>query len=119
VWNASVYTSGVASSALVEPLDELMTEQELITSEAITPWTEKFPDVDVRTQVMQGRPADVLVDASESAKLVVVGSRGRGGFRGLHLGSVSRSVLHRAHCPVAVIRPFAADDSDDTAQTSQ
>ena len=119
VWNASMYTSGVALSALVEPLGELMTEQELITSEAITPWTEKFPDVDVTTQVMQGRPADVLVDASESAKLVVVGSRGRGGFRGLLLGSVSRSVLHRAHCPVAVIRPFAADDSDDTAQTSQ
>jgi nucleotide-binding universal stress UspA family protein len=117
-WNPSVYYSGVALSALVEPWEEVMAEQELITLEAIAPWTEKFPDVDVRTQVMQGRPADVLVDASESAKLVVVGSRGRGGFRGLLLGSVSRSVLHRAHCLVAVIRPFAADDSDDTAQTS-
>ena len=54
---------------------------------------------------MQGRPADVLVDASEGAELVVVGSA-EGGFRGLLLGSVSRNVLHRAQCPVAVVRPF-------------
>jgi nucleotide-binding universal stress UspA family protein len=103
----------------MEPWDELVTEQKLVTSEAIAPWTEKFPDVDVRTHVIQGRPADVLVDASESAELVVVGSRGRGGFRGLLLGSVSRGVLHRAHCPVAVIRPFEHEDSDDTAQNTQ
>ena len=102
-----MYASGVALSALVEPWGELVAEQELITTEAIARWAEKFPNVHVRTHVMQGRPADVLVDASEGAELVVVGSRGRGGFRGLLLGSVSRSVLHRAHCPVAVVRPFS------------
>ncbi len=111
-WDAHVYTSAVALSVLVEPWGELVAEQELITSEAIARWAEKFPDVDVRTRVTQGRPADVLVDSSEGAELVVVGSRGRGGFRGLLLGSVSRSVLHRAHCPVAVVRPFSPDDTD-------
>jgi nucleotide-binding universal stress UspA family protein len=111
-WNADVYTSGVALTALVEPWGELVAEQRLITADAIGRWAEKFPDVEVQTLVMQGRPADVLVDASERAELVVVGTRGRGGFRGLLLGSVSRSVLHRAHCPVAVIRPFRPNDSD-------
>jgi nucleotide-binding universal stress UspA family protein len=107
-----VYTSGVALTALVEPWSELVAEQERITSEAIAQWATQFPNVDVWTRVMQGRPADVLVDASEGAELVVVGSRGRGGFRGLLLGSVSRSVMHRAHCPVAVIRPLTPNNSD-------
>lgn len=111
-WNANVYTSGVALSALVEPWDELVAEQDRITSQAVARWTETYPNVEVHTRVVQGRPVDVLVDASESAELVVVGSRGRGGFRGLLLGSVSRSVLHRAPCPVAVVRPFSSDGSD-------
>jgi nucleotide-binding universal stress UspA family protein len=118
VWNANVYTSEVALSALVEPWHELAAEQQQITSEAIAPWTEKFPDVEVRTHVVQGRPADVLVEASKGAELVVVGSRGRGGFRGLLLGSVSRSVLHQAHCPVAVVRPFSPEDTEDPANTT-
>ena len=106
-----MYTSGVALTALSEPWRELAAEQERITSEAIAQWAATFPNVDVRTRVTQGRPADVLVDASAGAELVVVGSRGRGGFRGLLLGSVSRGVLHQAHCPVAVLRPFSPDDS--------
>lgn len=118
-WNANVYTSGLAMSMLVEPWAELVAEQERITDEATARWTEKFPTVDVQTQVTQERPADALVDASENAELVVVGSRGRGGFRGLLLGSVCRSVLHRAHCPVAVVPPFSPADSDDPPDTTQ
>ena len=116
-WNANVYTSGVALSVLEEPWEELVAEQGRITSEAIAPWTEKFPEVEVRTEVAEGRPADVLVGASENAELVVVGSRGRGGFQGLLLGSTSRNVLHRAHCPVAVVRPFPHHEADDSADS--
>ena len=105
-WDINAYTSGVAMSALPDVWTDLETEQEVITATAVTGWQDKYPDVDVRTHVLQGRPADILVDASEHAALVVVGSRGRGGFRGLLLGSVSRNVLHRAHCPVAVVRPY-------------
>lgn len=71
--------------------------------ETVRPWREKFPDVRVHVIVATGTPADVLVDESWAAELVVVGSHGLGGLRGLLLGSVAESVLHRAHCPVAVV----------------
>ncbi|MDQ6947135.1 MAG: universal stress protein [Actinomycetota bacterium] len=110
-WDTTVYSSSLAMSVLVDTWTDLEVEQDVITSAAIAGWTQKYPDVDVRTHVIQGPPADILVDASVGAELVVVGSRGRGGFKGLLLGSVSRTVLHRAHCPVAVIRPHQHDDS--------
>ncbi|MFC7363314.1 universal stress protein [Nocardioides astragali] len=49
-------------------------------------------------------PADALVGTSRHASLLVVGSRGLNAFSGMLLGSVSHEVLHRAHCPVAVVR---------------
>ena len=53
---------------------------------------------------MHDAPQDVLVEASDGAGLVVVGSRGRGGFRGLLLGSTSKHVLRESHSPVIVTR---------------
>lgn len=60
--------------------------------------------VEVDRVVRHGRAEDVLVDLSGDSSLLVVGSRGRGGFPGLLLGSVSRSVIARSACPVLVIR---------------
>lgn len=73
------------------------------TSEAMAGFREDFPDVNVRQEVMKGSPVKALVKASERAELLVVGSRGLGGFRGLLLGSVSHAVVHKAACPVAVV----------------
>ena len=61
--------------------------------------------VTTHAHVREGNPADVLVQESKDAELLVVGSRGRGGFASLLLGSVSTAVTHHASCPVVVVRP--------------
>jgi len=60
--------------------------------------------VDLRPAVVEGSPASALVDAAEGADLLVVGSRGLGGFKGLVLGSVSHQMASHAPCPVVIHR---------------
>ncbi|MFE1312485.1 universal stress protein [Streptomyces sp. NPDC058755] len=59
----------------------------------------------VRTHVVHGNPADVLLRAAEGAEVLVVGSRGRGGFARALLGSVGQHVSQHANCPVVIVRP--------------
>jgi nucleotide-binding universal stress UspA family protein len=58
----------------------------------------------VTERTVQGHPAQALVDASDGAELLVVGSRGHGGFTGMLLGSVSGQVLAHARCPTVIVR---------------
>lgn len=64
----------------------------------------EHPGVPVERTLVPGNPAGQLVEASRDADLLVVGSRGLGGFRGMMLGSVSIHCVHHAHCPVVVVR---------------
>lgn len=58
----------------------------------------------VREQVVNGNPAQVLMDAAQGADLLVVGSRGHGGFAGALLGSVGQHCVHHSPCPVLIMR---------------
>ncbi|MFF8937888.1 universal stress protein [Streptomyces paradoxus] len=77
---------------------------EHVLDAALAGGPERYPDVPVVRRPVVGRVRHTLIDASADAQLLVVGARGRGGFTGLLLGSVSQAVLHHAHCPVAVVR---------------
>jgi nucleotide-binding universal stress UspA family protein len=66
------------------------------------------PGVEIVPWAEPGEAAPALIEASKTVDLLVVGSRGRGGFAGLLLGSVSQQCIQHAHCPVAVIRQQAA-----------
>lgn len=79
-------------------------EAEDIGAEVSTRVGEKYPDVQLDVVVREGRPADILAQESEQASLLVVGARGLGDFASLLIGSVSREVVHKAACPVYVIR---------------
>ena len=61
--------------------------------------------VEVERRAPEGSPSATLVEAAEGADLLVVGSRGRGGFSGLLLGSVSQQCAHHAPCPVVIVPP--------------
>ncbi|HWG12041.1 MAG TPA: universal stress protein [Streptosporangiaceae bacterium] len=59
---------------------------------------------EIHPHVVEGNPAQALLDLAKGADLLVVGSRGHGGFTGALLGSVSQHVVHHAPCPVVVVR---------------
>lgn len=78
--------------------------EEALLAESLAGWQERFPEVDVQRVVAQDRPVRVLSGLSETAALIVVGNRGRGGFGGMLLGSTSFALVNTADCPVLVVR---------------
>jgi nucleotide-binding universal stress UspA family protein len=83
--------------------DEAGATERVLLAESLAGWREKYPEVRVRPVLAHGTPVDQLLAYGRGAQLLVVGSRGRGGFASLVLGSTSRAVLHRAGGPVAVV----------------
>ena len=89
------------------PVADGFDPQELATrtlAETVTAVAGAEPPVQISQAVIPGNPARALLDAAEGAALLVVGSRGLGGFSGAVLGSVSRHLTEHAPCPVVVIR---------------
>jgi nucleotide-binding universal stress UspA family protein len=94
-----------AGSRLIPAADlpDYQDDARIILTEAIAGTCMVDPEVEVRPHVVEGRAAQVLVDASEGADLLVVGSQGHG-LAGALLGSVGRYCAHYAACPVVVMR---------------
>ena len=91
------------ATLLADEKDAALRAEELVRS-VVEPAAQSRPGVRVATRTVEGRPAQVLIEAAAGADLLVVGSRGRGGFAGLLLGSVSQQCVHHAPCPVTVVR---------------
>ncbi|HET7128851.1 MAG TPA: universal stress protein [Gaiellaceae bacterium] len=100
------YIGSIGPEGRVPPvgadLDELRTAAEAALNASVR---EALPDTEVEIELhaIQGAAAGVLVEASRDADLLVVGSRGHGGFVGLLLGSVSQQCAHHAECPVVIV----------------
>jgi nucleotide-binding universal stress UspA family protein len=77
-------------------------DAERVLSEARVRLLERHPGLEVTTAALEGHPAQVLVERSDGAALLVVGSRGHGQFAGMVIGSVSEHCAAHAHCPVLV-----------------
>lgn len=92
---------GVAPASISAEVAEAQRKE---LDEAVRATLGDNPAVPVESKVAYGHPAQVLVDESADADLLVVGSRGHGGFTGMLLGSVSMHCVHSATCPVIVVR---------------
>jgi nucleotide-binding universal stress UspA family protein len=104
-WDLREQASSVVDLRSYAEKVNLNEEEERLVAETVAGLCEKYPDVAVTETYRRGEPVRQLVEASRTASLVVVGSRGRRLLATTLLGSVSRGVAERAYCPVAVVRP--------------
>jgi nucleotide-binding universal stress UspA family protein len=88
---------------LPETLAVLGADAEGLVKAAVARVAELYPQVPCEGKAIEGRPASVLLAEAGPADMIVVGSRGRGGFGELLLGSVTQQVVHHAPCPVVVV----------------
>jgi nucleotide-binding universal stress UspA family protein len=104
-WMLPVYATGYgfAPGDLIDPkiLGDGAAEQ---LDKAVTEVAGATTDVKISRKTVEGMAAQMLVEEAEGADLLVVGSRGHGGFAGLLLGSVSQQCAQHASCPVVIIR---------------
>lgn len=89
----------------VLPLGAVEADERTALQTSLAGWPEKHPSVTLEARLTVGRAAKVLIGLSHAARLVVVGSRGHGGFTGLLLGSVGQQLVQHAQCPVLIAHP--------------
>ncbi|MGX4691510.1 universal stress protein [Streptomyces sp. JNUCC 63] len=103
-WSEGAYEAPGDPLNMVVDIERLREEEQRLLDETVAPWQARYPGVTVERRLVRSRVRPALIEAGRDAQLLVTGARGRGGFTGLLLGSVSQALLHHAHCPVAVVR---------------
>ena len=111
-WGMDLVEGASASERWTVDWQAFAQEEKDLVATSIAGWQERYPDVAVRQHNVRALPVQTLVRQSEDACLVVVGTRGRGGFGGLLLGSVSQGVMHGAGCPVVIVHGPSGIESD-------
>jgi nucleotide-binding universal stress UspA family protein len=110
-WNISTAPRpSTAAPGYMPPYEDFEAATLAALEEDLAPIRSEHADVAIAAVVVHGSPAEKLIDASTRTELIVVGSRGHGGFAGLLLGSVSEQVVRHASCPVLVDKPRVQAD---------
>lgn len=104
VWNEATIETGWPDYPMRLSEQDVVDAEHRLLAERLAGWRERYPDVDVDSRVRRGKPAKCLLSEARAAQLIVVGTSGKSALAGLSLGSTSQSVLHHAHCPVAMVR---------------
>ena len=92
---------GVAPASVTAEVEQ---GERAVLDQTVTQAAADHPGVAIEAELAYGHPSEVLLDQSRAADLLVIGSRGRGGFKGMLLGSVSHQCVTHAACPVTVVR---------------
>lgn len=103
--DSQVTMSGPAFSIADDRWEEARAEKSAKLDEYLSEFAKSYPGVEMRKMITRDRPVRALTEAAQGAQLLVTGSHGRGGFKGMLLGSTSRALLQSAPCPMMVVRP--------------
>ena len=108
-WQMPVTVPSVDFAPPLDPatLDAFRVRAEQVADDALATVKKLQPSLEGEARAVQGHPADVLLEQSADAALIIVGRRGLGGFSSLLLGSVSQQVVQHANCPVVVVNQGA------------
>lgn len=102
-WDPVPWITSVVGGWSVDDV-QIGSRLEGMVRDLVTTHASAHPELEVEVRVRPGHPAQVLLEHSVSAGMIVLGSRGRGGFKGMLLGSTSREVMRNARCPVLITR---------------
>ena len=102
-WSMPFVADPLAMMPMMFPVEEMVSEADKIVSAAAAIITGVDSKIQVATRIERGAASEYLIAAGKSADLLVVGSRGHGGFAGLLLGSVAQQVANHATCPVVIV----------------